>query len=205
MDEEDEAEAIAAGSSLNAELDATVPARLRGPLTRSSLEPRLLFPTPEQMAVREKKPQVTDEEEVMTDLEDPFSTVVSTPAKHMNDFAVTPAAPKFAPVSPPTTARAMRSNKMDIDDSVQASDPITPTARATRSMRKMDIDSSAFSSNPITPSPSRPRRAKVSPFDGWQRTKTISPRQTQKREGEFLTRSGGDFTKRRRGGRGEAT
>jgi len=204
MDEEDEAEATAAGPSLDAELDATVPARLRGPLTRSSLKPRLLFPTPEQMAVREKKPQVTDEEEVMTDLEDPFSTVVSTPAKHMNDFAVTPAAPKFAPVSPPTSARAVRSHKMDIDDSAQGSDPITPTARATRSMRKMDIDSSAPSSNPITPSPSRPRRAKVSPFDGWQRTKTISPRQTQKREGEFLTRSGGD-SKRRRGGRGEAT
>jgi hypothetical protein len=202
MDEEDEAEAMVAGSSLNAELDATVPARLRGPLTRSSLKPRLLFPTPEQMAVREKKHQVTDDEEVMTDLEDPFNTVVSTPAKHINDFAVTPAAPKFAPVSPPTTARAARSNRIDIDDSGQASDPITPTARATRSMKKMDIDN-ATSSNPITPSPSR--RSKVSPFDGWQRTKTISPRQTQKREGDFLTRSGGDFTKRRRGGRSEAT
>jgi hypothetical protein len=205
MDEEDEAEAVAAGSSLNAELDATVPARLRGPLTRSSLKPRLLFPTPEQMAVREKKSQVIDDEEVMTDLEDPFNNVVSTPAKHMNDFAVTPPAPKFALVSPPTTARAARSNKMDIDDSARAPDPITPTARATRSMKKIDIDSAASSSNPITPSPSISRRAKVSPFDGWQRTKTISPRQTQKREGDFLTRSGGDFTKRRRGGRGEAT
>jgi hypothetical protein len=140
----------------------------------------------------------------MTDLEDPFSPVVSTPAKHMNDFAVTPAAPKFAPVSPPTTARASRSNKMDIDGSGTSSDHITPTARATRSMRKMDIDNSATSSNPITPSSSRSRPAKVSPFDGWQRTKTVNPRQTQKREGDFLTRSGGDFTKRRRSGRSEA-
>jgi hypothetical protein len=205
LDEEDEAEAVAAGPSLNAELDATVPARLRGPLTRSSLKPRLLFPTPEEIAVREKKAQVTDDEEVMTDLEDPFSTVVSTPAKHMNDFAVTPAAPKFVPVSPPTTARAARSTKMDMDSSATSSDPITPTTRATRSMRKMDIDSSATSSNPITPSPSRLRGANVGPFDGWQRTKTTNPRQSQKREGDFLTRSGGEFTKRRRGGRGEAT
>lgn len=205
MDAEDEAEAAASGPSLNTELDVTVPARLRGPLTRSSLKPRLLFPTPEQIAVREKKAQVTDDEEVMTDLEDPFSTVVSTPAKHMNDFAVTPAAPKFAPVSPPTTARAARSKKMDLDDSTTSSDPITPTARATRSMRKMEIDNSASSSNPITPSPSRSRRTKVSPFDGWQRTKTFSPGQAQKREGDFLTKDGSDSIKRRRSGRSEAT
>ena len=205
MDEEDEAEAAAAGPSLNTELDATVPSRLRGPLTRSSLKPRLLFPTPEQIAVREKKTQVPDDEEVMTDLEDPFSTVISTPAKHLNDFAVTPTAPNYTPVSPPTTARASRLTKMEIDDSTSASDPITPTARATRSMRKMEIDNTASSSNPVTPSPSRSRRAKISPFDGWQRTKTISPRQAHKREGDFLTRSGGDFTKRRRGGRSEAT
>lgn len=203
MDEEDEAEAAAAGPSLNTELDATVPARLRGPLTRSSLKPRLLFPTPEQIAVREKK-HITDDEEVMTDLEDPFSTTVSTPAKHMNDFAVTPAGPKFAPVSPPTTARAARSNKMEIDDSGVPTDPVTPTARATRSMKKMEIDNSASSSNPITPSPVRSRRAKVSPFDGWQRTKAFSPGQAQKREGDLLTKDGSESAKRRRSARSEA-
>jgi hypothetical protein len=186
---------------MNEELDATVPARLRGPLTRSSLKPRLLFPTPEQMAVRQKKKApVTDEEEVMTDLEDP-SALVSTPAKHLNDFAVTPRHSKVAqvaPVSPPTTARTTRNSKMDLESYGASSDPASPSTRTTRS-NKMDIDSPARPANPATP-PNRLRSGRVSPSASWHRTKTISPKQTRKREGDVITRSGGELTKRRRGG-----
>lgn len=184
---------------LSEELDATVPARLRGRTTRSSLKPRLLFPTPEQMAVRQKKAQVTDEEEAMTDLEDP-TAIVNTQGKKLNDFAVTPKAVKIsnvAPVSPPTTARSTRNKKIDIDGSSPSSEPATPSRRTTRSS-KMDIDSSANLADPVTPSPGRLRGDRVSPSDRWQRTKTVSPVETRKREGSIITRSGGDLTKRRR-------
>ncbi|TAQ87186.1 hypothetical protein B7494_g4498 [Chlorociboria aeruginascens] len=118
----DEAEQIQDSDGVNDELEASVPRRLRGPLTRSSIKPRLLFPTPLQSKAKEARSQATeDEEEAITDIEEP---PVTTPVDHhIDEAAVTPMAPKFAPFSPPTTARATRSKRLDL-----ASSPVTSTS-----------------------------------------------------------------------------
>src|SRR5436853_7824107 len=94
---------------LSAELDATVPPHLRGPLTRS--KSRLLFPTSEQLAAKEKKSLVTDDEEAMTERE--LSNEVSPPPEETNEEVFTPVAPKFTPATPPSTAHRTRSMRFD--------------------------------------------------------------------------------------------
>lgn len=106
---------------LNAALDATVPESLRGPLTRSSVKPRLLFSTAEQAAAKDKKPHASDDEEAMTDVE------FSGPADEPHEEVATPVAPKFRPATPPSTIqRATRSVGFDgacDDDSDHAVTP----------------------------------------------------------------------------------
>lgn len=155
---------------VDAELSSTVPSRLRGPLTRSGLKPRLLFPTAAQLAAKKEKALIPDEEEeAITDIED------STAMDLSEDGVTTPKAPKFAPASPPTTGRATRSIKK-----AGSSSPATPGAedRGSRSSRG----------------------GKVSPFDGWRRVKGPSPiLKGKKRMGDALTRSRGESSKRTRG------
>lgn len=111
------------GNDMDAELDAALaadlPDRLRGPLTRSSVKPRLLFPTPEQLKakeVKEMRSQATeDEEEAITDIDEAHN--LSTPKDQQGHAVATPKAPKFAPASPPTTTRATRSKQMDVTGS----------------------------------------------------------------------------------------
>ena len=81
---------------------------LTHPLTRSSVKPRLLFPT--------NKVEVADDdddEEAATDVEDMYradeSSLPQTPIEAHSAPAKTPEAPKFAPVSPPDTKRTTRS------------------------------------------------------------------------------------------------
>jgi hypothetical protein len=161
-------------------LDATIPARLRGPLTRSSIKPRLLFPSAEQTAAKDKKTRSQlqipsdDDEEAVTDIEDQ-SHEVSTPID--DEMAVTPNAPRFAPYSPPSTARATRSKK--VDDG--GSSPLVPS-----------FDGS-FESGSAT------SRRRTSPFAGWARTKTSVSGPSKKREGDAL--ANGEGGKRARGGR----
>lgn len=155
-----------------------MPARLRGPLTRSAIKPRLLFPTAEQLAAKARKSFVTDDEEAITDIEEE-SHEMSTPAKNTGGSASTPKAPRFAPASPPSTLRATRSKKID--------DFSSP---ATSVMFSDDDDD-------VGPVVGRARGGKVSPFDTWQRTKNTS--QTKKRMGDSIMRSGGDASKRQRG------
>jgi len=109
----------------------------------------------------------TEDEEAETDIEESMKGV-STPMDQAEDVATTPKAPKFAPVSPPTTARATRSKKIDLSSS-----PAAPTSddEATTPMRKG-------------------RGGKVSPFDMWQRTKGSKVGATKKREGDLLLRGG---------------
>lgn len=103
-------------TEIDAQLEESLPSRLRGPLTRSSIKPRLLFPTAQQVKAREMRSQATeDEEEAITDIEEPNS--LSTPKGQMDNLVTTPKAPKFAPVSPPTTSRATRSKQMDMTSS----------------------------------------------------------------------------------------
>jgi hypothetical protein len=122
-----------------------------GRVTRSSIKPRLLFPS-----LNRGKKEVrgnTEDEEATTDVEvqdEPESDgiggeqVAETPAEDMS-LPPTPAAPRFAPASPPTTARVTRSKKA-LDDT-----PIQYAGKA------------------------------PSPFDAWRRSKSASARPDQKR------------------------
>ncbi|KAI9738893.1 MAG: hypothetical protein M1818_005206 [Claussenomyces sp. TS43310] len=170
----------ASADELDRELDATVPARLRGPLTRSSIKPRLLFATAKQVAMKEKLNtsihDKVDEEEAVTDIEE-SSHDLSTPTNLSAEFASTPKAPKFAPASPPTTVRTTRSKKVELT---------SPSAH-----HDEDSDTGV----------TRRQGGKVSSFNGWKRTKSSVPGHGKKREGDPITRSGGDMTKRQRGGR----
>ena len=157
-------------AEVEAELDKTVPSRLHGPLTRSSIKPRLLFPTPKLAKPKTMRSQVTeDEEEAMTDIEEP-NKELSTPTGQIDEAVSTPNAPRFAPASPPTTVRATRSGKKVESDDESPESP----------MKK-----------------GRGRGRKVSPFDRWQRTKNGAAGQSKKRDGDPLTRTSGD--KRLRG------
>lgn len=154
-DEEDE--------TATTSLDQVVTRDLRRPLTRSSIKPRLLFPTAEQSKAREPKSHNTDDEEADTDIED---SAVHTPFDSKNEVAATPKAPRFGPVSPPTTARTTRSKKIDLSvpDEPMTDDETAPQSPLLRSSRGS---------------------GKISPFDSWQRVKkTSAAPSSKKRLGE---------------------
>lgn len=160
IEDEDEEEETAAAVS-----DQTITQNLRRPLTRSSIKPRLLFPTAEQSRAREPKSHNTSDEEADTDIED---AAVCTPLDLMDHVAATPKAPRFGPVSPPTTARTTRSKKIDL--SAQLDDSATEDEGA-----------------PSSPISRSQRGGKVSPFDAWQRVKKPSvASSSKKRSGEPL-------------------
>jgi hypothetical protein len=166
---------------LNAELDSTVPARLRGPLTRSSIKPRLLFPTSEQLAAKAQKSQIAhDDEEAVTDIED---SKFSTPVAQLEKPSSPPGAPKFSHLSPPTTTRATRSTKRVGKGKTESARPLTPT---------MSTDE-------------RSATESISPFDGWKRTKVSTSAHGKKREGDMISRDGGEISKRPRAGRSQPT
>ncbi|ETS78247.1 hypothetical protein PFICI_10309 [Pestalotiopsis fici W106-1] len=114
------------GSTVNVDAQASSPLidrldRLGSPprrITRSSIKPRLLFPAQE----KKKASHDTDEEEAATDIEDhanPNPTIIEpeeeqsqTPQEPQEKIVPdTPAAPRFAPASPPASARATRVSK----------------------------------------------------------------------------------------------
>lgn len=154
-----------AGGIDDNELDEVLPSSLRGPLTRSSLKPRLLFPSNEQKEMRSHN---TEDEEADTDIEDRMD--MSTPMSQVDDSVTTPTAPKFAPASPPTTARATRSKNVDLGSS-----PGGPTS-----------DDEHLKT---PPKHNARRTVKTSPFDGWKRHRPVKA--NKKREGDLLTRGGG--------------
>ncbi|OAA63851.1 hypothetical protein ISF_04560 [Cordyceps fumosorosea ARSEF 2679] len=95
----------------DAEEELDQDARLRQPLTRASVKPRLLFP-PKKKELSEKE---LEDEEAMTDVEDEVkerlaNPVPQTPTKTGKETAKTPEAPRYAPVSPPETRRTTRSS-----------------------------------------------------------------------------------------------
>jgi hypothetical protein len=161
----------------DAEIDGNDLSNHQGPLTRSSVRPRLLFPSARQIKEKEMRLLAAEEEEADTDIELPImassnsrartALKKSTPAALIDDDIATPKAPRFAPRSPPTTGRATRSHKVDVNSTPHASDddrPTTPTHNGTGS-------------------------AKVSPFMGWQRTKNETAMSTKKRQASSLPRS----------------
>jgi len=112
VDEDGDGAAIG-GDNDAAELDPSLPSRPRGPTTRSSFKPRLLFPPSNQAS---KDQHNTEDEEADTDIEEPVRGSL-TPSKEVDDLVATPTAPRFAPVSPPGTSRATRSKKVDVNSS----------------------------------------------------------------------------------------
>jgi hypothetical protein len=156
------------------DLDAEISAKnLDRPLTRSSVKPRVLFPTAEQVKAKESRSQVTeDEEEAITDIEE---LGPSTPSDHVARMVTTPKAPKFAHASPPTTARVTRSKNPGMD-----SLPVKQTSEED------------FINSPVR---SRSQGSNLSPFDGWKQTKSIGG--SKKRAGEPLTK--GRASKKTRG------
>ena len=148
------------------ELDETLPSSLRGPLTRSSVKPRLLFPSKDR---KEGRSHNTEDEEADTDIDDRMDT--STPLHLMEDAVSTPSAPKFAPASPPTTVRGTRSKNIDLSSSPGA--PISDDEHIT------------------TPPKHNARRGGgVSPFKEWKRRRPVT-KNNKKREGDPLPRGGG--------------
>ncbi|KAG8525935.1 uncharacterized protein KY384_000697 [Bacidia gigantensis] len=163
------------GSSLHAHDDANAPetTRLR-PFTRSSVKPRLLFPTPQQQA--ERSAAELADEEATTEIEDngiAQKKAVTTPVKK-----------SFQTVTPPTTVHRTRSTK-------------NPGEYATTSPPDQDMDDA---------SQEMPKRKKVSPFDGWARTKPgAGDMRGKKREGEAMEKTDGDGGKRVRSGASAST
>ena len=77
------------------------------PLTRSSIKPRLLFPTPQQQ--REREATNISDEEATTEVEDgqdDQDAEVTTPVKQT----------VFSPATPPTTGHATRSSTKITED-----------------------------------------------------------------------------------------
>ena len=132
------------------------------PLTRSSIKPRLLFPTQKQ--TREREAANTEDEEATTDIEDHNDTPMSDPEEEQH--VTTPRKQTvFSPATPPTTGHATR----------QA------TKRTPEEL--------------VKPIPYKGK--KVSPFDGWARTKAGSANGTagggkgRKREAEAMEKADG--------------
>ncbi|RDL41834.1 uncharacterized protein BP5553_01813 [Venustampulla echinocandica] len=171
-------------TEMGGDYDAPASNQFSGRITRSSVKPRLLFPSAQQLQSKELKAKAAaEEEEADTDIEEPSSitrspytrgsrNVTTTPMDQMEDEVATPKAPRFAPVSPPTTTRTTRSKNFDM-----MSSPATPSSGDECPSTRMRG--------------SRSRGGKVSPFDSWQRVKADEPKGANKREGEPLARGRG--------------
>jgi hypothetical protein len=90
-------------------LEGAVESPSKRHFTRSSIKPRLLFPT----ANSDESQMMDEDEEAATDIEDHVlagmdADTPETPIDMMDKAPGTPEAPRFAPASPPTTARTTR-------------------------------------------------------------------------------------------------
>ena len=126
--------------------------------TRSSVKPRFLFPASSKTPGRTGD---TTDEEAVTDIEYPEELGAGAESKDKD--LITPAKNRFY-ATPPTTARTTRTTAKRV------SPPSSP----------VEIGSE-------TDSPFTVKRAKKSPFDGWQRSKpgsTSTRTTTRKRDAE---------------------
>lgn len=152
-----------------AELD--LPVSSYRPLTRSSIKPRLLFPTASQAASRTNPPDHghTDEE-ATTDIDDAAQHPL--PSSDLDsDHSCTPQTPEveaLTPFSPPATASKKRG--------ARSKPEIIPAAERKKENLK--------------------REKKTSPFAGWQRTKAQSHAHSDdsvSTEGKGKKRAGGEL------------
>ena len=136
--------------------------------TRSSVKPRLLFPTAQQQHER----QLADEEAI-TDIEasndSDMTDIVTegTEAEEQGARVVTPVKARFTPATPPTTGHA------------------------TRAATKKAVEASPLDAEPAEVEVKK-KGGKRSPFDGWARRKvgasssSITAGKGRKRLGEVL-------------------
>ena len=110
------------------------------PLTRSSIKPRLLFPS-------KQTAPIVDDEEAPTDIENPQDHEMTDPEDNIS--VTTPVkASIFSPPTPPTTGHATRATT-----------------------KKTAFDLPLDPPEPVEAVSYERRGKKVSPFDGWARTK----------------------------------
>lgn len=118
FDDKSEGQEIEDSADLDAELDAIIPPRLRGSLSRSAIKPRLLFQT--NASPKEESLTASHDEEAVTDIEatdaeatdvDEAMVEFTTPVELSDQPVATPKAPRFAPASPPISCRTTRSQK----------------------------------------------------------------------------------------------
>lgn len=105
-------------------MESAVESSVRRPFTRSSVKPRLLFPA----ADKDDSTIANEDEEATTDIEDhvlagmePSSP--ATPTELVDKAPGTPEAPRFAPASPPTTARTTRFGAKKASETTPKSKP----------------------------------------------------------------------------------
>lgn len=137
------------------------------PLIRSSIKPRLLFPTKQQ--IHERTISTIDDEEAPTDIEDPQDHEMADPEDDKQ--VTTPVKTSiFSPTTPPTTGHATRA-----------------------ATKKAALDSPSDPPEPVEAVRYERRGKKVSPFDGWARTKagTSGVGKGKKREGEAMEKTEG--------------
>ena len=138
------------------------------PLTRSSIKPRLLFPPKEP---DHERPVLTiDDEEALTDIEDPQDHEMTDPEDE-KEIATPVNALIFSPPTPPTTGHATRA-----------------------AMKKAVSDSPPDLPDPVEAVPYERRGKKLSPFDGWARTKAGTSGgggKGKKREAETMEKTEG--------------
>jgi len=134
--------------------------------TRSSIKPRLLFPTAQQQRERELA-----DEEATTDIEqqadDSEMTDIATDETEIEEPVVTPVKTTFTPASPPETGHATRS-----------------------ATKKAGLGNSPFSAE--ADGGVKVKKGRRSPFDGWARRKagasasSASTGKGKKRQGELI-------------------
>ncbi|OJD39883.1 uncharacterized protein BKCO1_2000223 [Diplodia corticola] len=174
-------------------------------VTRSSIQPRLLFPTEEQKRARETAAAKAAEED-STDVD--ASVLLATPRKHAHKARAprsVPAEAREVTPEPASESTAKTAANTSTPDTQRFFEPFTPPpSRTTRASAKRDVnfdlpegpvDVEADPSGPTQNGDQEPkpvfapmaRPAKRSPFDQWRRTK-VGARSVSgtKREGDSL-------------------
>lgn len=155
------------------------------PLTRSSIKPRVLFPTAKPSIPQQDQPDEVDEE-AATDIEDHAKD---------NDDAVDheDIEKQERPATPPPKS-----------NDAESSSPDATTSRSLRPRAKRD-DADHHETTPMV---AEPKKKRVSPFDGWLRKKSAPAApvtKAKKREAEAVGSPGGPSMKRSRGNRATAS
>ncbi|PYH90590.1 hypothetical protein BO71DRAFT_72719 [Aspergillus ellipticus CBS 707.79] len=178
-DDDDDLGLLAARPDL---IDSSIATRVR-PLTRSSIKPRVLFPSAKDQAPESSSLSDVDEE-AATDIEDHMLHVDTEPEAEDHDDPAIDVEMQQRPVTPPPPT---------------VETPASPGATI-RSLRSRSKPEDAEHRD--TPTASEVKKKRISPFDGWLRKKqtpAVTGTKAKKRDAEAAGSPGGPVTKRTRG------